>query len=408
VSISGDRVVVGAPYDDDAGSAYVFSYDGDAWDQEVKLTASDPDREPGDLFGSSVSISDERVVVGAYGDDNDSGSAYVFSYDGSAWDQEAKLTADDREAWDSFGYSVSISDERVVVGAYGDDNDSGSAYVFSYDGSAWVEEAKLTASDGAEGDLFGFSVSISGDRVVVGSPFDEDAGTASGSAYVFTYYEEYKEVTVDIKPGCCPNPLDLKSRKVLPVAILGSETFDVTTIDVSSIMLSRDGNGEGVEPICWSYQDVSTPFEGEPCDCHKLGPDGYEDLTLKFRNGEVVKAMGNVKVGDEVVLTIRGTLLDGTEIEGRDCVKVTRGKCFIRTAARGSRMAKEVEILRKVRDKHLLTTELGRFFVSAYYKCSPPLADWIAKHPAMRKIVRVGLYPAFGLSKWFVGEKPSE
>ncbi len=71
-------------------------------------------------------------------------------------------------------------------------------------------------------------------------------------------------------------------------------------------------------------------------------------------------------------------------------------------------MAKEVNTLKKVRDEYLLTNELGRVFVSAYYKYSPPLADWIAKHPTMRKIVRIGLYPIVGLSKWFVGEEPSD
>ena len=67
-------------------------------------------------------------------------------------------------------------------------------------------------------------------------------------------------------------------------------------------------------------------------------------------------------------------------------------------------MAKEVEILQKVRDEYLLTSELGRVFVSVYYKFSPPVAGWIANHPAMRKIVRAGLNPVFGLSKW-IGEK---
>jgi len=83
------------------------------------------------------------------------------------------------------------------------------------------------------------------------------------------------------------------------------------------------------------------------------------------------------------------------------------GICFIATAAYGSRMAKEVRVLQKVRDEYLLTNELGRAFVSAYYKYSPPLARWIAKHPAMRKIVRIGLYPMLEMSKWLVGEKPS-
>jgi hypothetical protein len=69
-------------------------------------------------------------------------------------------------------------------------------------------------------------------------------------------------------------------------------------------------------------------------------------------------------------------------------------------------MAKEVKVLEKVRDEYLLTNELGRVLVSTYYKYSPSLANWIAKYPMIRIIVRVGLYPAFGLSKWFVGGNP--
>ena len=160
---------------------------------ETKLTASDGTAY--DFFGNSVSISDDTAVVGAVEDDDkgvDSGSAYVFRYNGSAWVQEAKLTASDGEADDYFGVSVSISGDMVVVGAYGDDGvpaNSGSAYIFRYDGNNWVEEAILTASDGAEGDLFGYSVSISGDTVVVGAVFgDDNSVTDSGSAYVFVRY----------------------------------------------------------------------------------------------------------------------------------------------------------------------------------------------------------------------------
>ncbi len=82
------------------------------------------------------------------------------------------------------------------------------------------------------------------------------------------------------------------------------------------------------------------------------------------------------------------------------------GICFIGTTVYRSPMAEEVKVLEKFRDEYLLTNALGRTFVSAYYKYSPPLADWIAKHPTMRKIVRIGLYPIVGLSKWFVGENP--
>jgi hypothetical protein len=195
VSISGDRVVVGAYRDDDAGSstgsAYVYHWDGTNWNEQPKLTASDA--AAGDSFGISVSVSGDRVVVGAHGADDggtDSGSAYVYDWNGSAWVQTQKLTASDPAANDYFSLSVSVSGDRVVVGAWGNDDDgtdSGSAYVFDWDGTNWIEQPKLTASDAAGNDRFGNSVSVSGDRVVVGAWGNDDDGTDSGSAYVYEW-----------------------------------------------------------------------------------------------------------------------------------------------------------------------------------------------------------------------------
>jgi hypothetical protein len=169
VSISGDTVVVGANGDDDngsdSGSAYIFGRDqggADAWGQVAKLTASDG--ASGDQFGSiGFDQRRHRRRRGLWDDDNgsDSGSAYVFGRDqggADAWGQVAKLTASDGASGDSFGRSVSISGDTVVVGAYGDDDngsDSGSAYIFSRDqggADAWGQVAKLTASDGASDD----------------------------------------------------------------------------------------------------------------------------------------------------------------------------------------------------------------------------------------------------------------
>jgi hypothetical protein len=132
-------------------------------------------------------------------------------------------------------------------------------------------------------------------------------------------------VYVDIKPGSCPNPLNKKSKGVLPVAVLGTEDFDVTTIDPATIELTREGRG--VAPLRWSYEDVATPFEGELCDCHDLNGDGYMDLTLKFDTQELVEKLALCDFGDgeEIPLTITGNLKEeegGTPIKGEDCIRV--------------------------------------------------------------------------------------
>lgn len=136
----------------------------------------------------------------------------------------------------------------------------------------------------------------------------------------------FMDVYIDIKPRSSLNPLNVKGKGVLPVAILGTDLLDVTMIDTATIRLRRDGSKEegGIAPIRLSYEDVASPLEGELHDYRELGLDGYEDLTVKFRTGEVVGAMGEVHHGEEVVLTISGNLLDGTTFEGADSVKIIK------------------------------------------------------------------------------------
>jgi hypothetical protein len=197
VSTSGDIALVGAADNDDSGegsgSAYVFRCNQGIWTEEGKILASDGDTQ--DYFGQSVSISGSVALIGATRDDDNgfwAGSAYVFRYDGGtgAWIEEEKLLASDGGVQDYFGHSVSIDGDVALVGAYGDEDmgrDSGSAYVFRYDAGTgnWLEEEKLLASDGHQIDFFGYSVSVSGDNVLIGAPNNDDIDSDAGSAYVF-------------------------------------------------------------------------------------------------------------------------------------------------------------------------------------------------------------------------------
>jgi len=194
VSVGGNVSVVGAYRDDDngtdSGSAYIYRFNGLAWVQEQELLATDG--ATGDRFGISVSVGGDTAVVGAKWDDDNgdfSGSAYIYRFNGSAWVQEQNLLPSDGAAGDQFGHSVSISGDVAVVGACDDDDNgtgSGSAYVFRFNGATWVQEQKLLAADGAAGDLLGFTVSVSGDDAVVGAVGNDDLGSNSGSAYVFS------------------------------------------------------------------------------------------------------------------------------------------------------------------------------------------------------------------------------
>ena len=241
VAVSGDTVVVGAPFEDskatavngnvrnnrakNSGAAYVFVRKSGKWSQQAYLKASDG--AAGDQFGFSVAISGDTVVVGAYAAaDTETttgttgttttkkyvGAAYVFTRSGTTWTQQNTLDRTTSDAGDAFGYSVAVAGETAVVGAIGEasknggvggvatDNtqlQAGAAYVFLRSGTSWAQQAYLKASKPERGDLFGMAVAVAGDTVVVGAPNESSDGKgkdggqennrakSSGAAYVF-------------------------------------------------------------------------------------------------------------------------------------------------------------------------------------------------------------------------------
>jgi hypothetical protein len=197
VSVSGDRLLVSARFDDDfgdnSGSAYVFTRSAGSWSFQQKLNASDG--VAGDQFGLSVSISGDWAFVGTSRDsvdiDGDEieetfvGSVYVFRNSSGTWSEVAKLQAGDRQDGQSFGGDVALSGDTLVVGASRDNqvaDGAGAGYVFTRAGDNWVQQQKLTASDGIAGDFLGQSVSVSGDTIILGAP----NGCIEGSDATFT------------------------------------------------------------------------------------------------------------------------------------------------------------------------------------------------------------------------------
>ncbi len=157
------------------------------------------DSDPFDGFGKYVDVDGDTAIISADGTSESgvgAGAAFIFVRDGGGtWSQQAKLLASDGSFNDRFGFAVAIDGDVAVVGAFHDDDacpgstlcNSGSAYVFARDGQGvWTEQQKLTASDAAGGDEFGFNVAISGDTILVGAPERDEFGEASGAVYVFT------------------------------------------------------------------------------------------------------------------------------------------------------------------------------------------------------------------------------
>jgi hypothetical protein len=291
VSIRRDVVLVGAPGSTNGkGAAYVFRFDGTSWTEESKLTASDA--ASNDRFGTSVSLHGDVAVAGSPFDDNGRGAAYVFRFGSASWVEQQKLTAADAAVGDNFGFSVSISGDALVAGARLDDDrglNSGSAYVFWFDGAAWIEEAKLTASDAFGGDNFGFSVSIDGDAMIIGSLHDDEAGWSSGSAYIFRFdgfawTEETKVTASDAAPG---DQFGTSVSMCRDLAVVGSRldddagsgsgsayvfSFDGASWTEETKLLSSDGASEdslggavaacGTAVITAIGDDVNGPFSG--------------------------------------------------------------------------------------------------------------------------------------------------
>lgn len=221
VALSGNIALVGSTWDDDngirSGSAYLF--DAATGDQIAKLKPNDGAAR--DHFGLSLAVSGNIALIGSPGDDDngtDSGSAYLF--DATTGAQIRKLKPNDGEIIDNFGYSLALSGNTALIGSWGDDDHgvlAGSVYLFN--ASTGAQIAKLKPGDGAAGDRFGYSVALSGNTALVGSPLDYVNGTDTGSAYLFS-----QDLLI-------PDPVSGGLISFSPVSPLASITLD----DIPSI-----------------------------------------------------------------------------------------------------------------------------------------------------------------------------
>ena len=259
ISGNGNTVAVGAPHPGFVttrpGAAYVFTEPGAAWvnmTQTAKLTASDG--AANDAFGESISIDGNTVVVGAIyatAGVSNQGAAYVFTEPGSAWVnmfQTSKLTASDGTTYAYFGCSVSIDGSTVVVGAYGA-GVGGAAYTFTESGSVWtnpVQSAKLTASDGAAGAAFGFSVSIRGNTLVAGAQFATIGGNSDqGAAYFFGENPTITTVTASATTATFGTLVTISAKvtATLPSSVVptGTVNFYDGNVELGQVPLNKSG-----------------------------------------------------------------------------------------------------------------------------------------------------------------------
>lgn len=184
VSISQNYAVIGSQ-SYPGGSVYVFQRDGDKWLKQVKLTPDSVNENR--HFGHSVSISGNNIVISALSMKQDlNGQVYIFKRKQSTWLKEAKFFHEKSIRYDWFGHSVDILDDYITIGAPGIlSNSTGSVYILKNKNGLWKKEAEVKGADSRKGDSFGFSVAMSKNSIIIGAPRRDDLGADVGAAYIF-------------------------------------------------------------------------------------------------------------------------------------------------------------------------------------------------------------------------------
>ena len=192
LAIDGDNIIVGAEREDtggsNAGAAYIFTRSGTTWTEQQKIQASD--KAASDNFGNSVAIDGDSVIVGAQAESTGAtgaGAAYIFTRSGTTWTQQQKIQASDASSYSSayFGYSVTIKEDFAAAGAvWRGPSSRGAVYTYTRSGTTWSQSKQVLASDTGDDDSFGGSVSMSGDTLLVGAQgWDNSSGVGTGAVY---------------------------------------------------------------------------------------------------------------------------------------------------------------------------------------------------------------------------------
>lgn len=345
VAISGDTVAVGVPFASatDAGAVHVFTRTGGQWIQQASLTSGNPG--PDDLFGYSVAISGETLIVGALAEDSstagvngtpnenavNSGAAYVFVRSAGTWTQQAFLKAGHPGAGDQFGVSVAVSGDTVVVGADSEDSDttsvnsipnelaaaSGAAYVFMRDGITWTQQAYLKAGNSGAGDKFGQAVAIAADTIVVGAAGEDSSiagvdnvpnelAAGSGAAYVFT------------RAG-----VDWTQQAYLKAGNPGADDAfgDAVAVSGDTVVVGAPSEASGVPGVNGTPNE-SAPFSGAAYVFTRSGITWVQEAFLKAGNpgesdgfGDAVAVSGHTVVVGAPGESGSATVVNGTPNE---------------------------------------------------------------------------------------------
>lgn len=274
IAVSGNWMIVGASGDNnDTGAAYLFRREETGWVLEGKLTASDGEEE--DEFGRSVSLGPDLAAVGADKGNGGVGVVYLYRLAESGWEFEARLTPSEAGENAAFGRSVSLHGEVLAVGADNDLDNRGSAFVFEREETGWIERASLSAPDGQPGDRYGREVSIFGDWMVVASE-----GRESGKGVVFVYQRE-------------DGTWDLNETLRDPEGADGDNFGQDVSVhgDFALVGVDRADNDTGAAHVfrrtdsAWEYDGKLTASDGEEGDRFGLAVSLSGNLALISADG---------------------------------------------------------------------------------------------------------------------------
>ncbi|MBN7818678.1 FG-GAP repeat protein [Bowmanella yangjiangensis] len=272
VAVKNDVAMLGVMGRDDkgkdAGAVISFERAANTWTQKQIFTA--PDAMPGDAFGQSVALTDNYLVIGAPNSDAlgiDSGAAYIYQREGGKWRYKTKITASDGAAGDLFGISVAIDGNTILVGADLHDEkaeNAGAVYVYVVQNNQWQQQAKLVASDGGKTDIFGVRVAISGDTALISARRDDidELGVDAGSAYLFVregdaWTQEVKLISPD---GAADDRFGRGVALSGDTAIISAMNHDANGTDTGALYVYKTG------PHGWRYNSKVVAENAKPGD----------------------------------------------------------------------------------------------------------------------------------------------
>ena len=321
---------------DGAGSAYIFTGNGNSWIQTAKITANDA--QDNDFFGHSVSLNSAGNValIGAYTENPngafDAGSAYIFTGSGNSWVQTAKITGNDTQGGDNFGWSVSLNSigNVALIGAPFEDpnvvNNAGAAYIFTGSGNSWVQTAKITGNDAAIDDNFGYSVCLNsgGNVALIGANGEDPNGVdRAGSAYIFTgngnSWVQVAKITGNDAGAADNFGKSVSLNSIGNVALIGAYSADPNGINAAGSAYIFTGSGNSwIQTAKITGNDAQAgDFFGWSVSLNSLGDVALiaadaEDPNFAFNAGSAYIFTGS---GSSWVQTAKIT---GNDAEGSD------------------------------------------------------------------------------------------